>query len=163
MISIVYHIALVVLLTIAFYQDWKFRAISWIVFPALALVTTLLFIEIDLPWEIIRINLLFLSIVIGCLFLYVSLKRKRLTNIFKQDFGLGDVLFLIAITPLFAERNFILFFISGMLISGIIHGMVSLKNENKQIPLAGYLALYLIALKGVEVFSSNDLFYNPVF
>lgn len=162
MMELICHIALLILCAIAFYQDWKFRAISWMVFPLLLITTLALFKIADIRLLTIGFNLFFLGTILLCLFIYISLQRKKLTNIFKSDLGIGDVLFLIAITPLFIDRNFVLFFITGMLLSGIVHLILYTKTQNAKIPLAGYLALYLIALKTADFFTLNDLFYNPI-
>lgn len=131
---------------LAFYQDLKFRAISWLVFPGLLICSVGIFISADMRLLTIFMNLTFLTLVLGTLFVYISIKRGEITNIFKADFGWGDVLFLIAITPLFLDRNFILFFISGMLLSGFIHLILIQFKANPKIPLAGYLAVYLTGL-----------------
>lgn len=162
MLEITCHIALALLLIIAFVQDWKYRAISWLVFPLLLTVAALIFLQADLSKLTLVFNLAFLTIVLGCLFLYVSFKRGKLTNIFKADLGLGDVLFLIAISPLFMDRNYILFFITGMLFSGLVHLLIVSAKKNAKIPLAGYLALYIIGLKSFEIISNTDLFYTAV-
>ncbi|NOQ74884.1 MAG: hypothetical protein GQ574_22915 [Crocinitomix sp.] len=162
MLEIICHIALGVLLIIAFLQDWKHRAISWVIFPLLLIVAGLIFWTADLSKLTLVFNMVFLTIVIGCLFLYVSFKRGELTNIFKADLGLGDVLFLIAITPLFMDRNYILFFITGMIVSGLVHLAIAGGKKNVKIPLAGYLALYIIGLKSFEFISSTDLFYTAI-
>jgi len=156
------HIVLLIILGFAFYQDWKFRAISWLVFPLLGLVAFSIFYLADVRLLTLVFNLFFLTCVLACLVIYVSIQRGKLTNIFKADLGLGDVLFLLAISPLFMDRNYILFFITGMLFSGIIHIIVFMRNKSEKIPLAGYLALYLIGLKTVDLFTASNLFYTPV-
>lgn len=161
--QIICHIALFLLLFLAFYQDWKYRAISWLIFPGVLLCAATLFWVNENEVEILLFNIVFLAVIFGVLFLYISVKRQRWVNLFKADIGLGDLLFLIAVSPLFSDRNFILFFISGMLFSGLIHVVVSLRHKNPKIPLAGYLALYIIGLQGFSLLTQNNLFYNPVF
>ena len=73
---------------------------------------------------------------------------------------MGDVLFFLAITPLFGSTNYVLFFITGMFLSALFHGLISLKKKAGTIPLAGYLAMYLVALKGVGYWMHEDLFYQ---
>lgn len=162
MIDIVFHIALALLLIIAFLQDWKYRAISWVIFPLLLAVAVGIFWNAELSKLTLVFNAAFLTVVIGTLFLYVSFKRGGLTNIFKSDLGLGDVLFLFAIIPLFMDRNYILFFITGMLISGLVHLVFTGGKKNAKIPLAGYLALYILGLKSFEFVTNTDLFYTAI-
>jgi hypothetical protein len=63
---------------------------------------------------------------------------------------------------LFMDRNFILFFITGMLFSGLFHLLLVSAKKQAKIPLAGYLALYIIGLKSFEIISNTDLFYTPI-
>src|SRR5688500_11436731 len=109
--SMVFYTLLVVLLIVAFYQDCKYRAITWFVFPLLAVVALLIFVQLNGAWKALGLNLIFVLVVMSCPFGYISLREKKLTNIFAQHFGLGDLLFFIAVCPLFAPSNFILFFI----------------------------------------------------
>ena len=64
--------------------------------------------------------------------------------------GLGDVLFFLAITPLFNLKTYILFFIIGMIFSLVIHISVNAIKKQKTVPLAGYLSIILIVLIGLE-------------
>lgn len=91
--------------------------------------------------------------------IYQTIKNKQLENPIDTSIGLGDILFFIAITPLFQIHNYIVFFISGLLISILL--FVATKNLRKQptIPLAGYLSLFLIICFGLKL--SNLV--NPFF
>lgn len=161
MIAILHSIILVVLF-IAFLQDWKFRAISWTIFPLLFGATVTLFFINEKPWQILCLNLLFIALVFTALFLYVAIKRKKFVNLFRADLGLGDVLFLIGVAPLFWMQNFILFFITGMFFAAIFQLLVNRWKPSQTIPLAGYLSLYLIVLGGVSYLLNIDLFYQPI-
>jgi hypothetical protein len=105
-------------------------------------------------------SLFFLLVNILVLFVYVSLKLKKQTNIFKHYFGWGDLLFLIAIIPLFSTQNYILFFISGMLLSMLFHLTLNRFQKHLNIPLAGYLSLYLSALLVFAYFNPSLLKSN---
>lgn len=158
--SLVFQIILILLLIIAFVQDWKYRAIHWFVFPLIAIDAVLIFFSTQQEWKILGLNLIFVLVVMTILFCYVSLREQKWTNIFENHFGIGDVLFFIAVIPLFGSVNYVLFFITGMIFSGIVHGFISLKKERSTIPLAGYLSVYLVALMGVSYFVEIDLFYQ---
>jgi len=159
--NLIFHILLSVLLGLAFYQDWKFRAISWLVFPLITIVALLIFLQPGGAWSNLGSNLTFVIVVISSLFIYVSMREKKLTNIFENHFGIGDALFFIAISPLFGSSNFILFFISGMILSGTFHLIILKRVNQKTIPLAGYLAVYVmllqcsVGLSGIDVFTRN--------
>jgi hypothetical protein len=160
--SLVVQILLLLLLGLTFFQDWKFRAVHWILFPLIALDACLIFFMQQGDWKVTGLNLTFVFIVISVLFIYVSVREQKWTNIFKAHFGIGDVLFLIAIIPLFGNTNYILFFISGMVISMLLHFGISLIKKSETIPLAGYLAVYLIGLKLISFLTDQDLFYTTL-
>lgn len=156
------NISLIVLLVISFYQDWKSRSIHVLVLILLALVSGGLFYLLDASWRTVGLNLAFITVVMGGLFLYISFKEGRFLNIFKSHFGIGDVVFFIAVSPLFSNENFILFFISGMILSGCTHLILSKKESQTTIPLAGYLSIYLIGLKGVDFLLESDIFHQTI-
>jgi len=152
-------ISLVLCLALAFIQDWKERSIHLLVFLAIAAIAVGKLMMTDFQLAIAGFNLLFVAIVIGLLMIYISLKSGKGVNIFKEHFGIGDLVFYLAITPLFGSRNFILFFITGLVLSAIAHSFVLKFKKDSPIPLAGYLSLYLIGIMVVDKLISKDLFY----
>ena len=88
----------------------------------------------------------FFLITLGVLTIYMSLKSKQFLNPFQNYFGLGDLLFYIAITPLFLLQKYILFFILSMVFAVVMQ--LGLKKIIKQesVPLAGFSALFLIII-----------------
>lgn len=76
------------------------------------------------------------------LFVYVRLARGRK---FFSGFGMGDLLFLVAIIPLFDFPGFVLYYISGLVFS-LLAGFVFPPRHDgpKRIPLAGLLSLWMI-------------------
>ncbi|MEO9531926.1 MAG: hypothetical protein ABJG68_15760 [Crocinitomicaceae bacterium] len=155
-------IALILTLFLAFVQDWKSRSIHVLVFMVIAgiAIGKLTLSSFDLA--LAGYNCLFVFAVIGLLMVYVSLKSGKGVNIFKEHFGLGDLVFYIAITPLFGSRNFILFFISGLILSAVAHLIVILVKKDSPIPLAGYLSIYLIGILLLDKLISTDLFYMDI-
>jgi hypothetical protein len=162
MITGILHSIILVVLFIAFVQDWKFRAISWTIFPLLFGATVTLFFINQQPWQILCLNLLFIGLVFTALFLYIAIKRKKFVNLFRADLGVGDVLFLIGVAPLFWMQNFILFFITGMFFTAIFQLLINRWKPSQTIPLAGYLSLYLMVLSGIGYVLNIDLFYQPI-
>lgn len=161
--EIALSIVLILSLVLTFVQDYKGRAVSILIFALLAASALGLFMISQLDWQMVLTNLAFVVLVIGCLFLYIAVKERGFVNIFKSHFGIGDFVFFLAITPLFANRNFILFFITGMLLSAIIH-LITARNQKEQtIPLAGYLAIYVLVLKGIEFSTSQTFLYTDIF
>lgn len=105
-------------------------------------------------------TLLFIGINFITITVYFSIKKSKIQNPFKQYIGIGDLLFLIAVIPLFSFRNYVLFFISGMIVSLLLYVIFQNKSSQKTIPLAGYLSLYIIGLMVTNLFLSTNIFYD---
>ena len=137
-------IILLLCLILVFIQDWKFRKIH-VILPLAIFIISFLLIPIkkyELA-EIVFYNTLFFLITLGFLTLYMSLKSKKFLNPFLHYFGLGDLLFYIAISPLFLLKNFILFFILSLVFAiAMQFGLKRIIKENT-VPLAGFSALFL--------------------
>jgi len=157
-----YLLNLVFLLII--YQDFKERAISAWTIPVLFLLGLYLAYldEIWKPWFLL-FNLFFVGIQLLGVSFYFSIKHKEWVNITKSYLGLGDVLFFLAITPLFAPVQFCSFFIGSLLFILLITGIYHIsKHKLKTIPLAGAMSLcwflYIILLSYYNLSTYNDWF-----
>ncbi len=147
-----------VVLLFVFFQDLKNRSIH-IILPILIFVLGLLinYMSLDLSFEVVLYNAIFIVINIVGIVVYFSIKNKAMTNPIDKSIGMGDISFFIAIVPLFNFRSFILFFISGLVFSLMAHGIYSLFEKNATIPLAGYLSLFLILVLGAKHILKIDL------
>jgi hypothetical protein len=134
-------ITLSVLLVII-WQDLKLRAIHWITLPILFLGLFLLNYPIEM-WIVFQ-NILFIGILMLAVSIYVSLRNKKWTNLTKRYFGLGDILFLTAITPIAEPYVFMLLFISGTVCSLLITLIRMALKPQRNIPYAGYFSVFLI-------------------
>ncbi len=162
MLLTIAHIALVVLLVLTFVQDMKHRAIHFVL-PLLTFVVALyVYFEEGHPYQQLLTTFLFLAITMLGLFAYMSIKRRTLVNPINSDIGIGDIVFFIAVIPLFYVRAYILFFITGMLFSILCHLALKHVIKNKYIPLAGYLSLYILLLMVADQFTASSLFKNPI-
>lgn len=160
--TLLIQLSMLPVLVIIFYQDWKYRAVSVLLFPLLLAFSFGLFFLLSEVKLLLVLNTLFLITIMLCLFVYISIRKGTLTNIFKADFGLGDLLFFVSIIPLLVNQNYILFFISGMLLSGVFHLLFFHKKYNPRIPLAGYLSLYLILWITADIFFKNQFLYTEI-
>lgn len=134
-------------LIIVFIQDWKYRKIH-LVLP-LAIFTACFFllpVENYAFGEIVLFNTVFFLITLGILTLYMSLKSKKFLNPFQHYFGLGDLLFYIAVTPLFLLKNYILFFILSLLFAILMQFVLKKFIKEETVPLAGFSALFLFVI-----------------
>ncbi len=157
-------ILICIVLLIISVQDIRSREVDYWVFPALLIGSIVwLYFQGNAPrWVGPLMNLGFVSVLFLSLVLYVSVKRRKLTNVFKADFALGDLLYLVCITPLFATRNMILYVILGMVFSLILHLIFKKKNGVDTVPLAGYLSIFLIAVFVFNFFVETNIFYTEL-
>ncbi|MEO6175608.1 MAG: hypothetical protein ABIP27_10710 [Flavobacterium circumlabens] len=89
------------------------------------------------------LNTAFFLITLSILVLYMSIKSKKFLNPFEHYFGLGDLLFYIAVTPLFVLPNFIVFFILSMVFALVVQLVFKKVITEHTVPLAGFSALFL--------------------
>ena len=129
----------IALLVLCFYQDVRFRGIHWVVFPLLLIGS--FWVNDAWLWGDVLANVGFLVGSLLALTLYLSIKESRLVNITKGYFSWGDILFLIALAPLFAFRGYLIFFTFGTCITLLMHIVASLIKRQKTIPYAGYMAI----------------------
>ncbi|MCO6147918.1 hypothetical protein [Flavobacterium sp. NRK1] len=153
--------AIFVCLGAIIYQDLKYRHLHvlWpIILFAAGTYIVMTGSNKDNGITLIAINSAFLLFTFFVLIAYMSLKNKAFINPFKNYFGLGDLLFYLAITPFFLLTNYILFFISSMVFSIIVFFIFKKIINKENIPLAGYASILLV------LFLGKDLLFNyPVY
>ena len=147
-------IGLLICLVLIIWQDFKFRHIH-IVLPILVFgISYFLTNYILQNVKNILFNSLFLGITLFVLFTYISIKNKAVLNPFKHYFGLGDLLFFVAITPLFLIFNYILFFILSLLFSILMQLTLKKWISKDSVPLAGLVSVFLVFIILCDTFLS---------
>lgn len=141
------------------FQDLKYRAIHVVLPVLLCVAATARFLILEHSIFELLFTVAFLGLVMLGLFLYTAIKLKKISNPINSSIGLGDIIFFIAVIPLFFSTTYILFFSTGMLFSVICH-LLFTKNKEAHVPLAGYLSVYLILLTIVNFFIDKELFYT---
>lgn len=135
-----------------FLQDWKYRRIH-IVLPIMIFLISLYTTQINtsISFEIVSYNSLFFLTTLSFLVIFMSVKNKHFLNPFQNYFGLGDLLFYIAISPLFQLKNYILFFIMSMIFAIVLQlGLKKIIKDNT-IPLAGFSAILIMVIIIVDL------------
>jgi len=160
MINNIVNITIVINLIIIVYQDFRFRILD--VKYAITLLLLCLWHNIQDPLLSYRDILLIITFIgLNLLFLvgYFSFKKRRFFNPIDKELGLGDIVFFIAVSPLFLLHQYILFFVSGLLLS-LLLGLVTqfFSKKIKTLPLAGYLSFYLCS-----IFLINLMFDKAIF
>lgn len=154
-------IVLILLLFSVFYQDIKYRAVYWVLFPILLILQFFIavtYYSLQLVLVNGMYNLIFIAIQFLLITVYFSLKNKKLINITTNYLGWGDIIFLLVISFSFSPLNYLLFYITSLCLILIISLMVSFKSKNQpfQIPLAGLQSAYLI------LFLLGGFFYKAI-
>lgn len=136
-------ILLILILLFIFFQDLKLRAVYWFLFPIVLALSVWVGLETS-NLENMLWSFSFFIFSMGFLTLYLSLKQGKLINITKGFFSWGDILFLLAIIPLFSFHLYLMFFTLGTIGTLLIHAIVLLVSKgDKTIPFAGYMSLLL--------------------
>lgn len=136
------------------WQDFKFRAVYWWLFPLLLIVLVMVKLKehIWILSQDLLYNSAFLAVQMLFLTVYFSIKEQRWVNIFKAYFGLGDLLFLCCLTVYFSFFNYILFYVVSLftiILMSLLTQVVS-RKANPKIPLAGWQAILLLFFILVE-------------
>lgn len=125
------------------YQDFSSRAVSVWAIVVLAIASLLQFYETDGFWMDIVLNLTYLVMVFLLSWIVMVFVFKKT---FSNMIGLGDILFLLAIVPLFEIYEFVYWIVISISCSLVFHVLVEklLKRPQSTIPLVGYLSICLI-------------------
>lgn len=137
-----------VLMFAVVFQDFKQRAISAYL-PILIFIASFLYayslFEIQEVGFSTAINIIILSTQFLLLYLYIRIFKKKgtLTNTY---LGWGDILFLLALSPLFSPLNFVFFNLAAFILVAVGYLLYFALNTkaDKHIPLAGLVALLAI-------------------
>jgi hypothetical protein len=151
----------------------RFRAVSWVLFPALAILYVFHGWAAGIGFKEIAynsgLNLAFLAVVFLLVWLYISLRRRRWTHLPDKLIGWGDILFLLGLCFYFTLLNFILFYIISLLmiiLFWLVWANYKPDAAQRHIPLAGLQAIILSAflmldwlVKGIDLTSDNWLLF----
>lgn len=149
--NLLFFILIIILIPVVI-EDFRFRKIS-LIWLVIILITSALF-QLNTNLHVydiaanIFLNLCIIAINYGILTLYFSLKNKRFINLGNQYLGIGDLIFLIAVSFLFSPLNFVCFVLFSLFFSLLYSLFVKLifPDKFKTIPLAGLQSLFLFIL-----------------
>lgn len=131
------------LLALIFLQDIKYRAVSWILFPAVVLVLMAgaFFGEIHFQtwFSSIAMNWGFLILNMAFLMGWFSIKGVSAKAVLQKFLGLGDLLFFVVMAFSLPFPAFPIIFVASLLLA-LMAGLVLLKGP--PFHLRGYRRLY---------------------
>jgi hypothetical protein len=134
------------------WQDFGSRAVSWFLFPLLAICGLgLAFIELrslGLALQYVIFNDGFLLLQFVVLKAWLVLRRKGRSALIDHAIGKGDIFFLLAAGCFFSPFNFILFYLLSLLFALVIYLAVRswpiFAARSSTVPLAGLQAGFLL-------------------
>ncbi len=168
MTGLLFFIIVILLFSIA-YMDLKERSVYLFLFVGL-FAAIFIYTLLQSRWIAVLHQLLFnagiVIVVTLFLLLFYLIKGETTGKVINRKLGAGDIVFWISITPLFSAVNFLLFFITSLLVTLLLVVCSLFYNRNKEvsvIPLAGYqsviLALVLLVNQGMFHHNlSTDIF-----
>lgn len=153
---LVLHLLLSITLLTILVQDFWSRAIYWWL-PVVLFLVSGAFSMHNAGWsETLHhswYNAIFVSLLLGVLFLYSYLRYKSVSSLLTQQFGLGDVLMLLALCPLFGSVNFILFICFSNVLMLFVELLKRLVRPGPaSIAYAGYLAGFTLMFQVLTFF-----------
>lgn len=142
-------------------QDFRHRAFVWWLLPLLLaalLMLSLQQVTFQELWPSLLINIGFIGIQLLLLFLWFSLRERKLIRLIDTHIGLGDILLLACLAAAFSPANFILFVVGGLIFSLCI--VLVYRSINRKasplIPLAALLAVPMaLCIAAVPLFDIN--------
>ncbi len=133
------------MLAVVAIQDYRYRGVSWFLFPLLAIASLVgLWLDENLHFfvPLMVINLAFVFVLLTGLTVYFSLKNRKIVSIADVYLGWGDILFFVVLTAFFSPLNFLMFIIGSLLFVSLVVAVSPRLSQN--IPLAGIQASLLI-------------------
>lgn len=150
----------IILFIIIFFEDVKSREVHlWLYISAFA-VFSYKFYTAGMPFEFVLVNGVFILSQLVVIVGYSYFKSRNILSI-KGVVGLGDILMWGLLILAFSPVNFILFFISSLIISLILH-LLFLKQRYSTIPLAGLQALSYIPICALQLLNHNFSSYSDM-
>lgn len=128
------------------YQDFRFRAVSWYLFPIsflLIVIRNLHQVTAELLLENLGLNMLFILIQVSTLLAYFAIKKISVKQFLNQYMGIGDLLFFVLMSVAIPFPALPVFMVFSLVLS-LFLGITSFKN--KTIPLAGIQAFLLAGI-----------------
>ena len=140
---------LIGLLAIIAYQDIKNREVHLFIY--LGFFGLSLFYKNEFLISITNLftNTIYVVVIFSLVAIYFRWIKKDKEAFLNHKIGIGDFVYLIAIAPLFHFINYMLYVNIALIISLIIHLIITnwiARNSLKTIPLAGYMSICLILL-----------------
>lgn len=162
MLPLIPDILALILLGIVLVQDFKERAINWMLIPAIAVVflwKTMLENSLEEIIPSVTSNLIIVTSILLVTGGYFFLKTKSF-RFADRALGWGDILLLFVLCPALHPVAFMLFLSCSFVLTLLGFGIYYLwSGKTILIPLAGCLAFFMMLHIGLDYFSPPGLFH----
>lgn len=143
------------------FQDFKYREVTWPLFPMLAIFLGLLHVS-HVGWLLFGTSILINFILVSCIVLILwsithFVFQKRFLDI---SFGLGDLLFLYAFALGFPPITFIYLLVGSIGFAVLAFSLMKLFLRSKTVPLAGLMGVFLIATLSLSHMPNSISLYS---
>lgn len=165
--NVVWYIILFLTLALVAWQDFKSRSIYWWL-PVLISISGFFIaherLETATVFTQILLNLFFSLLILSVVVLYVFIRYRTLKAFTSERFGLGDILMLLAVCPLFPLVSFVVFLCLSNLLILLIELIlrITVRQNVRSIPYAGYLSVFLMILTVCGFFIPDINFQSDI-
>ncbi len=134
------------------YQDFRYRAVFWFLFPLLAIILGIIHylqVEMTLFYGSLAMNFILVSVVLLVLYFYSRIIAKK--EFMNHSLGLGDILFFFVMGTGFPTTTFIILFTYAIFFSLLTFLVLKPRMKVKTVPLAGLMSLFLIVVLSINL------------
>lgn len=149
MLLTISYLILIFCLIFIFIEDHKHRLVHVLYYLGLFVSSIVVFVLNEVSISNLYKSFVFLLLNLLILGGYLHLKGEKISkDLSYGGIAIGDLVFLIAIIPLFHFINYAFFYVSGIVFSLFMFFVIQkTKLDNKTtVPLAGYLSVYLLLI-----------------
>jgi len=152
-------ILFILLLGVLCFQDFKERKVTLILLVLAILLGGVIHVQqqdIEVFLAVIFFNLLIVFTLFLIISMYAKIKMKQpIFNVF----GLGDLLFFMALAVSFPTLSFLVIFVFSLIFSWSIFMLIKQHLKEKTVPLAGLQSLFLLLVLIINMVTNRfDLF-----
>ncbi|RDI06676.1 hypothetical protein DEU42_11421 [Flavobacterium sp. AG291] len=161
MIDFILKAGIIAVFFIIFLQDFRDRLVYWFLYPLVGVIGYIvqaknLGYELSLVYSLINLSIIIILLLI--LFLYSRLKLKM--NFINGTMGIGDILLLLFLSFIFPTTTFVVLFVFSLFFSLLIHYFLKNTGTHKNVPLAGYIALFFLFIYVASFFLEPYYLYS---
>ena len=153
MIETLLKVPLIITFLVIFWQDTKDRLVYWFLYPLVGCIGFVIQVSYTgYGTSIINsiANLVFITVLLSVAYLYSKFVMKK--EFVNESIGVGDILLFIFLCFTFATITFFILFVFSLVFSLMIHLYFKKKSNHKNVPLAGYIAIFFAAVYTASFF-----------